>query len=100
MTDELKSAVELALEKLDREIGKELPQLTDDQKKRISEVRSRYEAKIAEAEISAQSTVRKARQSGDFSALEEAKTHLTSERQRLERLRDREIKQIRRGEDS
>jgi hypothetical protein len=96
MTDELKSAVELALEKLDREMQNDLPQLNDDQKKHISEIRSKFQAKIAELEISTQSTIRKARQSGDFSTVGEAEARLSSERQRLERMRDQEIEQVRR----
>lgn len=96
MTDELKSAVELALEKLDREMQDDLPRLNDDQKKRISEIRSKYQAKIAELEIATQSKILKARQSGDFSAIEEAETRTTSEKQRFERMRDQEIERIHR----
>jgi hypothetical protein len=96
MTDELKSAVELALEKLDRQMQDELPKLSEDQKTQISKLRSRYQAKIAELEIATQSTIRQARQSGNFSAVEEAEARLTSERQRLERMRDQEIEEIRR----
>lgn len=95
MTDELKSAVELAMEKLDREMKGRLPQLDDEQKKEISELRSRYQAKIAEVEIATQGEVRKAQQAGDFAAAQEAEGRLSSERQRLERVRDREIDAVR-----
>lgn len=100
MTDELKSAVELALEKLDREIGERVPQLSEKQKERISEVRSRYQAKIAELEIANQSKIRKAGQAGDYSSIEESRARLTSEKQRLERARDREIERIRKEQGS
>jgi len=95
MTDELKSAVELALEKLDREMGGQLPRLNDEQKERIGALRNRYQAKIAELEIGSQATLRQARESGDGAAIRQTETRLASERQRLERLRDREIEKIR-----
>ena len=51
MSDELKSAVDLAIEKMDKMIGKDKPRLTEDQKRRIAEVRKEYEAKVAENKI-------------------------------------------------
>lgn len=51
MSDELKSALDLAMEKMYKMIGKDKPSLTDDQKRRIAEVRKEYEAKVAENKI-------------------------------------------------
>jgi ribosomal protein S17 len=51
MADDLKSSVDLAMEKMNQMIGKEKISLTDDQKKRIAEVRKEYEAKVAEKKI-------------------------------------------------
>jgi hypothetical protein len=48
---ELKSAWELALEKTKKIGGEDAVTLTADQKKEIAEIRKKYEAKIAEAEI-------------------------------------------------
>jgi hypothetical protein len=48
---ELKSAWELALEKTKNVGGEDVVTLTADQKQEIAEIRKKYEAKIAEAEI-------------------------------------------------
>ena len=48
---ELKSAWELALEKTKNVGGEDAVALTADQKQEIAEIRKKYEAKIAEAEI-------------------------------------------------
>jgi hypothetical protein len=48
---ELKSAWELALEKTKKIGGQDAVTLTADQKQEIAEIRKKYEAKIAEAEI-------------------------------------------------
>jgi hypothetical protein len=48
---ELKSAWELALEKTKNVGGEDAVTLTADQKREIAEIRKKYEAKIAEAEI-------------------------------------------------
>jgi hypothetical protein len=48
---ELKSAWELAMEKTKNVGGEESVPLTADQKQEIAEIRKKYEAKIAEAEI-------------------------------------------------
>ena len=96
MTDELKSAVELAMERMERETGDAPRRLSDEQKRRIAAVRAKVEARIAEEEIAAQSHLRAAAQKGDSAAFEEAKRRLASEKRRLEESRDREIEKIRR----
>lgn len=48
---ELKSAWELAMEKTKNVGGEDAITLTRDQKQEIAEIRKKYEAKIAEAEI-------------------------------------------------
>ena len=48
---ELKSAWELAMEKTKNVGGEDTVTLTADQKQEIAEIRKKYEAKIAEAEI-------------------------------------------------
>ncbi|MBI4596696.1 MAG: hypothetical protein HY730_10050 [Candidatus Tectomicrobia bacterium] len=47
----MKSAIELAMERSKRMSGGEEPSLSEEQKKEISEIRTKYKAKIAEAEI-------------------------------------------------
>jgi hypothetical protein len=95
MSDELKSAVELALEKLDRETGESVPRLTDEQKAAIAELRSKYEARIAELEIATQGKIRKARETGDYETMRKIQAEMADERRRLESSRDREIEKIR-----
>ncbi|MCX5912264.1 MAG: hypothetical protein NTV04_10065 [Deltaproteobacteria bacterium] len=48
---ELKSAWELAMEKTKNVGGEDVVALTANQKREIAEIRKKYEAKIAEAEI-------------------------------------------------
>jgi len=51
MSDDLKSTLDVAMEKMEQMVGKETTSLTDDQKRRIAEVRKEYEAKVAEKKI-------------------------------------------------
>lgn len=95
MNDELKSAVDLAMERLESEAGGEIVSLSDQQKEEIARVRARYKAKTAEQEIAAQSTIRKAQNSGDRAAAEEAKRRLLEEKQRLQAEEEREVEKIR-----
>ncbi|HLV02316.1 MAG TPA: hypothetical protein VKZ59_13680 [Acidobacteriota bacterium] len=94
MDDELKSAIELAMEKVERGDGT-IEKLSDDQKAQIAEIRSKYRAKIAEAEISLQSKIKKARIQGDIAAIEMARQDFASERQKLEERMEREIRKVR-----
>jgi Spy/CpxP family protein refolding chaperone len=56
----MKSAVELAMEKLGKQQGQaSSTPLTDEQRRQISDLRHQYDAKIAEKEIMAQSEIRK-----------------------------------------
>jgi|Deesub1362A_J573_1020465.scaffolds.fasta_scaffold00630_20 hypothetical protein len=49
MSDELKSTIDLVMERF--KASEEASSLTEGQKREIAEIRKRYEAKIAEAEI-------------------------------------------------
>jgi len=51
MSDDLKSTLDVAMEKTNQMIGKEAPRLTEDHKRRIAEIRREYEAKGAEKKI-------------------------------------------------
>jgi hypothetical protein len=94
----LKSAYELAMERLrkrDRETGIEQRPLTDAQKAAIAEVRTFYQAKIAEQEVLQQSRLQQARDPIELAALE---AELRHDRERLVSERDAKIEAIRRGE--
>lgn len=97
MDDELKSAVELAMEKMESGEGA-VEKLSDEQKEQIAEIRSKYRAKIAEAEISLQSKIRKARSQGDVASIEAMQQHFASERQKFEERMEREIRKVRTNE--
>ena len=100
MTDEApKSAYELAMERLrqkDREAGVEERTVTDAEKAKIAEVRSFYEAKLAEREILHKATLRKAQ---DPEALAQLEEEYRRDRERLGSERDAKIERIRTGRD-
>ena len=91
----LKSAVELALERLkqkDAESGVESRPLTDAQKAAIAEARNFYEAKLAEAEVLHQS---KLKTTVDPEQREALLQDYRRDRERLTSERDRKIARIR-----
>ena len=91
-----KSAFELAMERLkkkDAEEGVERRALTDAQKAAIAEVRSQYEAKLADIEIRHVPVARAAHVEPD--AVAELEAEYRRERQRLIEERDRKIEKIR-----
>lgn len=94
MDDELKSAVELAMERMN---SGESPveKLSQEQKEEIAEIRSKYRAKIAEAEISLQSKINRARSQGDIASIDTMHQHFASERQKFEERMEREIRKVR-----
>jgi hypothetical protein len=95
--DRLKSAYELAMErfqKKDAEAGIVQAPLTDDQKADIAEIRSRYQAKIAELEILHRGTT-----GGmiDPAAREQAEDEYRRDRERLNAERESKIDAVRRS---
>jgi len=96
-SDEPKSALELAMERLrkkDREDGVEERPVSDEQRAAIAEVRSVFEAKLAEREIFHRDALRKARDLEAVAVLEE---EYRRDRERLASERDRRIAEARAG---
>jgi hypothetical protein len=96
--DRLKSAYELAMErfqKKDAEDGVVLTPLTEAQKAAVADLRSRYQAKIAELEILHRS---KLRVMADPATRELAEDEYRRERERLNAERETKIDRVRRGE--
>ena len=96
---EPKSAYELAMERLkkkDADEGVERRPLTDAQKAAIAEVRSQYEAKLADLEIRHQPVAQAAQI--DPASVAELEAEYRRERQRLVDERERKIEKIRAGE--
>ncbi len=98
--DRLKSAFEIAMERLrqmDEAEGTAHRPLTEHQKAAIAEVRSFYEAKLAEQEVLHRSALARTYDPAEREALEE---RYRRERERLVAERDEKIERIRRGETS
>ncbi|MEE9218277.1 MAG: hypothetical protein V3U98_04340 [Acidobacteriota bacterium] len=98
MNDELKSAYDLAMEKLrlkDKEQGEKPLVLGQKQKGEIAEVRRIIQAKLAEREILHQSERRKALAAGDMDALQKSEEAYQRDCARLERERESKIETIR-----
>ena len=94
-TKPLKSAVEIALERLrqkDADAGVASQPLTDQQKTAIAEVRNFYEAKLAVMEVVHRSTLRATVDPGERDGLE---VDYRRERERLTFERDRKIDKLR-----
>ena len=99
MTDDSapKSAYELAMERLrkkDAEAGVERPAVTEAQKAAVAEIRSFYEAKLAELEVMHQS---KMRASVDPEARATLEQEFRRERERLTTERDAKVEKARRS---
>ena len=96
---EIKSSFELAMERLrkkDAEEGVTSQPLTDQQKAAIAEMRSVYDAKIAEQDILQQSAM-KNMAGADPAEVEEISRRFRRERERLASERDTKVEAIRRG---
>jgi hypothetical protein len=78
----MKSAYELAMERLQK--ASPSFTLTDDQKKELADVDSKYRAKIAERELFLKEQIRKAQIEGKSGDIESLEKQLTSETRRLQ----------------
>ena len=95
---EIKSSFELAMERLrkkDADEGVTTQPLTDQQKAAIAEVRSLYDAKIAEQDILQQSAMKNL-MGADPAEVEEVGRRFRRERERLASDRDSKVEAIRR----
>jgi hypothetical protein len=96
----LKSAVELAMERLkkkDEESGVASRALTDADKAAIAEIRNFYEAKLAQEDVLHQS---KLRTLGDPAERDVLNAQFRRERERLMSEREAKIEKVRRGSQS
>ena len=98
MGKELKSAWELALEKLNEQGDTAVRKLTPEQKESIAEIRKKYQAKIADAEITAQTRIKKALESGAPDEVEKVRQQTLREKQRLNREMEEKVEEIRQSE--
>lgn len=97
MPEKLKSAVELAMERMRQSEGDATP-VSEEQKREIAEIRNRTAAKLAELEILHKSELAKLATLPPPEAMEKRtkqQQNFVDERQRLERERDSKIDRVR-----
>ena len=92
----MKSAYELAMERL----GKTSPtvKVTDEQKKELAELESKYTAKLAERELFLKGEIAKAIDKGDAEAVEQLEKQLLSDRKSLRAECEEKKEKVRGGE--
>ena len=78
----MKSAYELAMERLQK--ASPSLSLTDEQKEKLAELDSKYQAKIAEKELFLKDQIRKAQTEGKVDDLDSLQKQLASEVRRLQ----------------
>ena len=90
--DEPKTAVELAMEKLQARGDFKEVKLTGEQKVEIADIRSRYRAQIAELEIQQEGKLPAA---GSFEEADLLRAELKKEKQRLEEEMEKRVSDVR-----
>ena len=93
----MKSAYELAMERLDKSDPKAAKALTPAQKARLAEIDAIYKGKIAEREIFLKQRLDAALAEGKYEETEKIKKEIAAERARLEEDRESEKDRVRRG---
>ncbi len=95
MDGDLKSAYELAMERLGARDDTAGASLTDEQKTRIATIRNEFKARLDEAEFLHQNAVKKAAAAGTPEKILDLEADYGRERARLEEERDRRIQEVR-----
>jgi hypothetical protein len=93
----MKSAYELAMERLSKSDPDAQKPLTAQQKARLAEVDKLYQGKIAEREIFLRQALEKALTGQDADEVAKIRTQIASERARLEEDREAEKDRVRAG---
>lgn len=93
----MKSAYELAMERLAQSDPDTAAPLSDGQKARLGEIDTIYQGKIAEREIFLRQKLEAALAGGEADAVEQLRRQLADERARLEEEREAEKEQVRKG---
>ncbi len=91
----MKSAIELAMEKANEMSGGKGKNLTNEQKKKIGQIRQIAEAKIAEARIMLDDKISKL--GGNFEAVEQAKAEFRFDITKIEKDTEKKIAKVRDG---
>ncbi len=91
----MKSAYELAMERLEESDPSANKPLTDEQKSKLAEIDQVYQGKIAEREIFLQQKLEEALAGQNLEEVEKIKAQISSERARLEDEREDEKNRVR-----
>ena len=91
----MKSAYELAMERLEQSDPSAKKSLSDEQKAKLAEIDQVFEGKIAEREIFLKQKLEEALSSQSLEEAEQARTQIASERARLEEEREDEKNRVR-----
>lgn len=91
----MKSAYELAMERLNKSAP--AVKLTDQQKKELAELDSKYAAKVAEREIFLKGEMEKAAGKGDWEAMEQFQQQLVRDRKSIQAELEEKKEQVRQG---
>ena len=89
----MKSAYELAMERLSKQSP--ATKLTEQQKKEIAELESKYKAKIAEREIALKDQISAAAGAGDAEKVQKLEEELARERRKLQADLEEKKEQVR-----
>ncbi len=93
----MKSAYELAMERLAKSDPTADKPLTAEQKDRLAEIDRLYKGKIAEREIFLQQKLDEAMAAGKYEEIEQVRKQIASERSRFEEEREEEKERVRRS---
>lgn len=92
----MKSAYELAMERLAKSDPSSSKPLTAEQKSRLADIDTLYKSKIAERDIFLKKQLDDALAAGNFEEAEKVRSQIASERARLEEEREEEKERVRR----
>jgi len=93
----MKSAYELAMERLSKSDPDSGKKLTPEKKARLAEIDAIYKGKIAEREIFLKKQLDEVLSEGKYDEVDKIRTQLASERSRLEEEREDEKESVRRA---
>ena len=96
----MKSAYELAMERLHKEDPDNTVALSDEQKAALAEIDGKYQAKIAEREIFLNRQLMEARRNRDAAAHEQLEKQLRNERLRLREEQEAAKEKVRQAKSS
>ena len=93
----MKSAYELAMERLEKDDPEAVQTLTEEQKRRLAEIDEDFKTRKAEREVFLQGKLEEARASGDAESVQQLERQLADERERIEEEKEAAKDEVRKG---